>query len=178
MDFQSALPVRPATKAERMRDCLRNLKQQNKVACSFNLKSSSMLLIFVRQIDTYPSLHVNTDATVKTWEFYCLLKLYQKLCSPCSFRVESFNADIIILYVWYSIWPNYGPFLQQDDDAKVKRAFQTLLTYIGNVAKNPDEEKFRKIRLSNATFQVKIITVHIDLVKWSAVILSRTTRDW
>ncbi|KAF2944940.1 hypothetical protein DAI22_02g180700 [Oryza sativa Japonica Group] len=67
---KSALPVRPATKAERMRDCLRNLKQQNK-----------------------------------------------------------------------------------DDDAKVKRAFQTLLTYIGNVAKNPDEEKFRKIRLSNATFQ-------------------------
>lgn len=55
--------------------------------------------------------------------------------------------------------------MQQDDDAKVKRAFQTLLTYIGNVAKNPDEEKFRKIRLSNATFQVKIITVHIDLVK-------------
>jgi hypothetical protein len=38
----------------------------------------------------------------------------------------------------------------------VKRAFQTLLTYIGNVAKNPDEEKFRKIRLTNATFQVKI----------------------
>jgi len=37
----------------------------------------------------------------------------------------------------------------------VKRAFQTLLTYIGNVAKNPDEEKFRKIRLTNATFQVK-----------------------
>jgi UBX domain-containing protein 1/4 len=45
--------------------------------------------------------------------------------------------------------------LRQDDDAKVKRAFQTLLTYIGNVAKNPDEEKFRKIRLTNATFQVK-----------------------
>jgi hypothetical protein len=31
MNMQSALPVRPATKAERMRDCLRNLKQQNKV---------------------------------------------------------------------------------------------------------------------------------------------------
>ncbi|WVZ75324.1 hypothetical protein U9M48_023391 [Paspalum notatum var. saurae] len=69
----SALPIRPATKAERMRDCLRNLKQQNK-----------------------------------------------------------------------------------EDDAKVKRAFQTLLTYIGNVAKNPDEEKFRKIRLTNATFQERV----------------------
>lgn len=41
----------------------------------------------------------------------------------------------------------------------MKRAFQTLLTYIGNVAKNPDEEKFRKIRLSNATFQVKQINL-------------------
>lgn len=36
----------------------------------------------------------------------------------------------------------------------MKRAFQTLLTYLGNVAKNPDEEKFRKIRLTNQTFQV------------------------
>ncbi|KAH9649666.1 UBA domain-containing protein [Citrus sinensis] len=43
-----------------------------------------------------------------------------------------------------------------DDDAKVKRAFQTLLTYIGNVAKNPNEEKFRKIRLSNQTFQDRV----------------------
>jgi hypothetical protein len=74
---KSALPIRPATKAERMRDCLRNLKQQNK-----------------------------------------------------------------------------------DDDAKVKRAFQTLLTYIGNVAKNPDEEKFRKIRLTNATFQERVGNLH------------------
>uniref|UniRef100_A0A0A8Y673 PUB domain-containing protein n=1 Tax=Arundo donax TaxID=35708 RepID=A0A0A8Y673_ARUDO len=77
MNIQSAFPVSPATKAERMRDCLRNLKQQNK-----------------------------------------------------------------------------------DDDAKVKRAFQTLLTYIGNVAKNPDEEKFRKIRLSNATFQERVGNLH------------------
>ena len=50
--------------------------------------------------------------------------------------------------------------LKQDDDAKVKRAFQTLLRYLGNVAKNPDVENFRKIRLSNPTFQVikKIIS--------------------
>ncbi|ONK77222.1 uncharacterized protein A4U43_C02F4340 [Asparagus officinalis] len=70
------LPVRPATKAERMRDCLRSLKQTHK-----------------------------------------------------------------------------------DDDAKVKRAFQTLLTYIGNVARNPDEEKFRKIRLNNQTFQDRVGSV-------------------
>lgn len=70
---KSALPIRPATKTERMRDCLRSLKQNHK-----------------------------------------------------------------------------------DDDAKVKRAFQTLLNYIGNVARNPDEEKFRKIRLNNQTFQDRV----------------------
>uniref|UniRef100_A0A0D6R2D7 UBA domain-containing protein n=1 Tax=Araucaria cunninghamii TaxID=56994 RepID=A0A0D6R2D7_ARACU len=70
---KSALPVRPATKAEQMRNCLRSLKQNHK-----------------------------------------------------------------------------------DDDAKVKRAFQTLLTYVGNVAKNPDEEKYRKIRLTNPSFQERV----------------------
>ncbi|KAH9680587.1 UBA domain-containing protein [Citrus sinensis] len=70
---KSMLPIRPATKVEQMRECLRSLKQNHK-----------------------------------------------------------------------------------DDDAKVKRAFQTLLTYIGNVAKNPNEEKFRKIRLSNQTFQDRV----------------------
>ncbi|XP_024167189.1 UBX domain-containing protein 1 isoform X2 [Rosa chinensis] len=40
----------------------------------------------------------------------------------------------------------------KDDDARVRRAFQTLLIYVGNVAKNPDQEKFRKIRLGNPSF--------------------------
>ncbi|KAK1256799.1 hypothetical protein QJS04_geneDACA024762 [Acorus gramineus] len=44
----------------------------------------------------------------------------------------------------------------KEEDAKVKRAFQTLLTYVGNVAKNPDEEKFRKVRLNNASFQERV----------------------
>ncbi|KAJ4968239.1 hypothetical protein NE237_014940 [Protea cynaroides] len=70
---KSSLPIRPATKAERMRHCLRSLKQNHK-----------------------------------------------------------------------------------DDDAKVKRAFQTLLTYVGNVVKNPNEEKFRKIRLNNQSFQERV----------------------
>ncbi|KAM5569538.1 hypothetical protein ABKV19_016849 [Rosa sericea] len=68
-----SLPVRPATKAEQMRECLRSLKQNHK-----------------------------------------------------------------------------------EDDAKVKRAFQTLLTFVGNVVKNPDEEKFRKIRLTNQSFQERV----------------------
>lgn len=70
---KSMLPIRPATKAEQMRECLRSLKQAHK-----------------------------------------------------------------------------------DDDAKVKTAFNTLLTFVKNVATKPDEEKFRKIRLSNATFQEKV----------------------
>ncbi|XP_039123272.1 UBX domain-containing protein 1-like isoform X2 [Dioscorea cayenensis subsp. rotundata] len=43
-----------------------------------------------------------------------------------------------------------------DEDARVKRAFQTLLTYIANVAKNPENEKFRKIRLSNPAFMDRV----------------------
>ncbi|KAG0478445.1 hypothetical protein HPP92_013164 [Vanilla planifolia] len=42
------------------------------------------------------------------------------------------------------------------DDAKAKKAFQTLLIYVGNIARNPDDEKYRKIRLSNPLFQDRI----------------------
>ncbi|KAI6674428.1 hypothetical protein NL676_002334 [Syzygium grande] len=44
----------------------------------------------------------------------------------------------------------------KDEDARVKRAFQTLLIYVGNVVKNPDNEKFRRIRLSNPAFQSRV----------------------
>ncbi|KAL0366730.1 UNVERIFIED_CONTAM: UBX domain-containing protein 6 [Sesamum radiatum] len=70
---KSFLPVRPATKAEQMRECLRTIKQNHK-----------------------------------------------------------------------------------DDDAKVKTAFNTLLTFAKNVATNPNEEKFRKIRLTNPNFQDRV----------------------
>ncbi|PON31919.1 PUG domain containing protein, partial [Trema orientale] len=43
-----------------------------------------------------------------------------------------------------------------DNDARVRRAFQTLLIYVGNVARNPHEEKFRRIRLSNPLFQERV----------------------
>ncbi|XP_022771479.1 UBX domain-containing protein 1-like isoform X2 [Durio zibethinus] len=42
------------------------------------------------------------------------------------------------------------------DNARVKRAYQTLLIYVGNVARSPDEEKYRKIRLSNPKFQERV----------------------
>ncbi|KAG8375992.1 hypothetical protein BUALT_Bualt09G0016700 [Buddleja alternifolia] len=70
---KSFLPIRPATKAEQMRECLRTLKQNHK-----------------------------------------------------------------------------------EDDAKVKTAFNTLLTFAKNAATNPNEEKFRKIRLTNANFQDRV----------------------
>ncbi|KAJ6390038.1 hypothetical protein OIU77_024292 [Salix suchowensis] len=44
----------------------------------------------------------------------------------------------------------------KDDEGAVKSAFQTLLIYVGNVAKNPDSEKFRKIRVGNPLFQNKV----------------------
>ncbi|KAI3678701.1 hypothetical protein L6452_38004 [Arctium lappa] len=44
----------------------------------------------------------------------------------------------------------------KDDDIKVKRAFETLLIYIGNVARDPEENKFRKIRMSNPSFKERV----------------------
>ncbi|XP_021720065.1 UBX domain-containing protein 1-like [Chenopodium quinoa] len=44
----------------------------------------------------------------------------------------------------------------KDEDARVKKAFQILLIYIRNVVKNPDVEKYRKIRLSNPIFQESV----------------------
>ncbi|KAL3680076.1 hypothetical protein R1sor_023032 [Riccia sorocarpa] len=44
----------------------------------------------------------------------------------------------------------------KEEDEKVKKTFQTLLTYLGNIVKAPDEEKYRKIRLTNATFQDRV----------------------
>ncbi|CAL0304534.1 unnamed protein product [Lupinus luteus] len=44
----------------------------------------------------------------------------------------------------------------QGENARARKAFETLLIYVGNVAKNPDEEKYRKIRLSNPVFKERI----------------------
>ncbi|XP_024026401.1 UBX domain-containing protein 1 isoform X2 [Morus notabilis] len=45
---------------------------------------------------------------------------------------------------------------KQNDDARVRRAFQALLIYVGNVARNPNEEKYRKIRMNNPLFQERV----------------------
>ncbi|CAI9300821.1 unnamed protein product [Lactuca saligna] len=44
----------------------------------------------------------------------------------------------------------------KENDMKVKRAFETLLIYVRNVARNPNEDKFRKIRLSNPAFKERV----------------------
>ncbi|XP_022965830.1 uncharacterized protein LOC111465598 isoform X1 [Cucurbita maxima] len=45
---------------------------------------------------------------------------------------------------------------QKDDPEKVRNAFQTLFTYVRNVARNPDEERIRKIPLGNPLFQERV----------------------
>ncbi|MCD7466530.1 hypothetical protein HAX54_003335, partial [Datura stramonium] len=44
----------------------------------------------------------------------------------------------------------------KEEDAKVQRAFKVLLVYVRNIVMNPDEGKFRKIRLSNPAFQARV----------------------
>lgn len=44
----------------------------------------------------------------------------------------------------------------QGEDARVKRAFQTLLTFVSNVAQHPDEEKYRRIRVTNPAFLERV----------------------
>ncbi|KAK6940521.1 Ubiquitin-associated domain, partial [Dillenia turbinata] len=44
----------------------------------------------------------------------------------------------------------------KNEDARVRRAFQTLLTYVSNIARSPNEEKFRKIRFGNPNFQERV----------------------
>ncbi|KAK4440483.1 hypothetical protein Salat_0383200 [Sesamum alatum] len=44
----------------------------------------------------------------------------------------------------------------KDDNAKATRAFQTLFIYVKNIVSNPEEKKFRKIRLSNPVFQDRV----------------------
>ncbi|KAI3749642.1 hypothetical protein L2E82_20257 [Cichorium intybus] len=44
----------------------------------------------------------------------------------------------------------------KENDMKVKRGFETLLIYVRNVVRNPDEDKFRKIRLTNPAFKERV----------------------
>jgi UBX domain-containing protein 1/4 len=46
----------------------------------------------------------------------------------------------------------------EDTDA-VTTCFNTLLVYLGNVSRAPDEEKFRSIKMSNAAFQKRVAAV-------------------
>mmetsp|Transcript_25789 Transcript_25789/g.35592 ORF Transcript_25789/g.35592 Transcript_25789/m.35592 type:complete len:392 (-) Transcript_25789:129-1304(-) len=44
----------------------------------------------------------------------------------------------------------------KDENERVTKAFNTLLTYLGNIVRSPTEEKFRKINLGNAAFQTRL----------------------
>ena len=45
------------------------------------------------------------------------------------------------------------------EEERVKKAFSTLLLYVGNLAQRPEEDKVRKIRVTNTTFQVGACTM-------------------
>ncbi|KAL0436169.1 UNVERIFIED_CONTAM: hypothetical protein Sradi_0324800 [Sesamum radiatum] len=44
----------------------------------------------------------------------------------------------------------------KDDNAEAMRAFQALFICVRNIVSNPEEEKFRKIRLNNPVFQDRV----------------------
>eukprot|EP00164_Ancoracysta_twista_P001184 GFYU01001556.1.p1 GENE.GFYU01001556.1~~GFYU01001556.1.p1 ORF type:complete len:453 (+),score=142.63 GFYU01001556.1:108-1466(+) len=46
--------------------------------------------------------------------------------------------------------------IKRNHEAQAATAFNTIKTFVGNVLKNPAEEKFRKIRLSNQAFQNRV----------------------
>lgn len=72
-----------------------------------------------------------------------------QILDDCSIFMPKRKTKLTVFLIFLS-----SSFGVQDDDAKVKRAFQTLMIYVGNVSKNPDVEKFRKIRIANPLFQV------------------------
>lgn len=43
-----------------------------------------------------------------------------------------------------------------DNSAGVTTCFSTIQKYLGNVYRDPEQEKFRSIRLSNAAFQQRV----------------------
>ncbi|CAL8469381.1 g8922 [Coccomyxa elongata] len=50
-----------------------------------------------------------------------------------------------------------------NEDERAKTCWATLLKYCSNIVKDPNEEKFRKIRLSNAAFQTRVSSVEGSL---------------
>lgn len=46
--------------------------------------------------------------------------------------------------------------LQEEDPRTMRRAFDTLLMIVRNAAKTPDEEKYRRIRVTNRLFQERV----------------------
>ncbi|XP_050239056.1 uncharacterized protein LOC126688418 isoform X1 [Quercus robur] len=156
---KSSLPVRPATKAEQMRECLRSLKQNHKT-----------------QICQYWSMHHHRQRRKsppcspappqQEYETWGQLGKEMRHLAHLGALLKDFSRDWgvkkrLAVGLWAFEQTQYGPrsypeASKQDDDAKVKRAFQTLLTYVGNVVRNPAEEKFRKIRLSNQSFHERV----------------------
>ncbi|KAK6163696.1 hypothetical protein DH2020_000560 [Rehmannia glutinosa] len=96
------LPVKRAAVSEQMRECLRSLKRQNKVA----------------------------------------------------------DVDLLLNVLVLKFKMNFSPTILShgllEESTETMMAFRTLLIYVKNIINNPDEEKFRKIRISNPVFQDRV----------------------
>ncbi|XP_055812010.1 uncharacterized protein LOC129881919 isoform X2 [Solanum dulcamara] len=64
---------------------------------------------------------------------------------PLATRVEQMSGCL------WTIQQNH-----MDDAAKVMTAFNTLLMFVKNVTMYPDEERYRRIRINNPAFQVRV----------------------
>lgn len=77
------------------------------------------------------------------------LRRNHKVIANHTFQLFFLGASFVLFSMSFlSRW------IMQDEDARVRRAFETLLTCIGNVVKK-DDEKYRRIRLSNPVVQVR-----------------------
>ncbi|KAI3806156.1 hypothetical protein L1987_22049 [Smallanthus sonchifolius] len=88
-------------------------------------------------LQNHASLKTNTPTVQENKEIGANLTTKVDLMRECLRSIRRYNKD-------------------DDDDIKVKRAFETLLIYVRNVARDPDEDKFRKIRLSNPAFKERV----------------------
>lgn len=91
----------------------------------------------------------------------CLLKLATLSISSAALCVISLSTAI------QQCRTHLVTMKKQGGDEAFKTAANTLLKYIGNVARSPDEDKYRNINTGNAAFQSRVAAVpgSIDFLK-------------
>lgn len=129
------------------------LRSQNSVPATSVSKAVSMREC-LRSLRRHQKVMISMENVWLIYWWTILLKSYQ------SWSLQ--NVTIARLTCFHA--PNCSISGFKDDSDKVRTAYRTLFIYVRNVAKNPDEEKFRKIRLSNPLFQVNFLILYVDYV--------------